>query len=145
MIRVITNQQQDNLPINGAILSRLLHIADERKRTRIVVRKGMEHILLRLEDVAMLYTENKIVFVFDREGKKYIGEKNLADIYNELDEKMFFRANRQYIINIEFVKSYKSYEKVKLVIGLTIPELAHHNIIISQENAPHFRKWISDH
>jgi DNA-binding LytR/AlgR family response regulator len=144
MIKVITGQQGVN-GVNGNILSRLLHIADERKRTRIVVRKGLEHILLKLEDVAMMYTENKVVFVFDREGKKYIGEKNLADIYNELDEVTFFRANRQYIVNIEFVKGYKSYEKVKLVVGLTIPDLAHHTIIISQENAPHFRKWISDH
>ena len=144
MIRVIT-KQQGNGEINGNALSRLLHIGDERKRTRIVVRKGLEHILLKLEDVAMMYTENKVVFVFDREGKKYIGEKNLADIYNELDDVTFFRANRQYVVNIEFVKGYKSYEKVKLMIALTIPELAHHNIIISQENAPHFRKWISDH
>ena len=144
MIKVIS-RHKDTEGYNSNMLSRLLHIPDEKKRTRIVVRKGLEHILLKLEDVAMMYTENKIVFVFDRDGKKYIGEKNLADIYNELDDITFFRANRQYIINIEFVKSYKSYEKVKLQVGLIIPELSHHNIIISQENAPIFRKWISDH
>lgn len=140
MLRVLTRQDGQEL----YNVSRLLRVADEKKRTRIVVRKGLEHILLRLEDVAMMYTENKIVFVFDRDGKKYIGEKNLADLYDELDETMFFRANRQYIVNVEFVKSYKTYEKVKLQVALTIPELAHHSIIISQENAPHFRKWISD-
>ena len=144
MIRVLTRQDGSN-NMNDNMLSRMLHIPEERKRTRIVVRKGLEHVLLKLEDVAMMYTENKIVFVFDRDGKKYIGEKNLADIYNELDEVTFFRANRQYIVNIEFVKSYKCYEKVKLQVGLTIPDLAHHSIIISQENAPHFRKWINEH
>jgi len=69
---------------------------------------------------------------------------NLADHHNELDETMLIRANRQYIVNVEFVKSYKTYEKVKLQVALSIPELTHHSIIISQENAPNFRKWIND-
>ncbi|HEX7846537.1 MAG TPA: LytTR family DNA-binding domain-containing protein [Chitinophagaceae bacterium] len=143
MIRVIT-REPGKVEWNNNFTARLLNVTDEKRRTRIVVRKGLEHILLKLEDVAMLYTENKVVFVYDREGKKYIGEKNLADIYTELDAKMFFRANRQYIVNAEFVKSYKSYEKVKLQVSLTIPELIQHSIIVSQENAPHFRKWFSD-
>ncbi len=125
-------------------LARLFQISDEKKRTRMVVRKGLEHILLRLDDVALIYTENKVVFVFDRDGRKYVGEKNLADLFTELDETRFFRANRQYIVNVEFVKGYKTYEKVKLLVSLVIPELSHHQIIVSQENAPHFRKWISD-
>lgn len=140
MIRILTRSAENN-----NFQPRLLTLPEEKKRTRIVVRKGTEHVLLRLEDVAMMYTENKMTFVFDREGKKYVGEKNLADIYHELNDETFFRANRQYIVNIEFVKGYKSYEKVKLLVGLTIPELSHHSIIVSQENAPHFRKWISDH
>jgi len=54
---------------------------------------------------------------------------------------MFFRANRQYIVNINYVKGFKAYEKVKLLVELTIPEL-NHCIIISQETAPAFRKWM---
>ncbi len=143
MLKNISNQPEDGM-LSSQQLTRLIHVSDEKKRTRMVVRKGLEHVLLRLEDVALLYTENKMVFVFDSEGRKYVGEKNLADIYTELDETMFFRANRQYIVNIEFVKGYKSYEKVKLQVSLTIAELSHHQIIVSQENAPHFRKWISE-
>ena len=45
------------------------------------------------------------------------------------------------IININFVKGFKAYEKVKLVVDLTLPEI-NHSIIISQETAPAFRKWM---
>ncbi len=79
----------------------------------------------------------------DRDGKKYISDKPLGDMEQELDPSIFFRVNRQYIINIGFVKSYKTYEKVKLRIDLTMPDL-HHQIIVSQETAPCFRKWISE-
>jgi DNA-binding LytR/AlgR family response regulator len=114
----------------------------KKQKTRMLVRNGIENIILRTSDIVIIYTENKLVYVIDKDGKKYIADKNLSDINEELDPGIFFRVNRQYIVNIGFVKSYKAYEKVKLQIDLTMPEL-HHHIIVSQEMAPCFRKWIS--
>ena len=114
----------------------------KKQKTRMLVRKGIENIILRTSDIVIIYTENKLVYVIDKDGKKYIADKNLADLNEELDPGIFFRVNRQYIVNIGFVKSYKAYEKVKLQIDLTMPDL-HHHIIVSQEMAPCFRKWIS--
>jgi len=114
---------------------------DTRKKSRLVVRKGLEHIALKLDEIVLFYTENKLVYVIDRLGKKYLADKNLSDLEEELDESIFFRANRQYIININFIKGFKTYEKVKLQVELMVPDL-NHNIIISQENAPQFRQWI---
>ena len=102
----------------------------------------MENIPLPLQDIVIIYTENKLVYVIDKDGKKYIADKHLSELEYELDSTLFFRVNRQYIINIGFVKSYRTYEKVKLQIDLTMPEL-HHHIIISQEMAPCFRKWVN--
>ena len=107
----------------------------------MLVRKGLENISLRLDEIALFYTENKIVYVMDNTGKKYLADKNLTDLEEELDDTMFFRANRQYIVNINYVKGFKAYEKVKLLVELTIPELSH-CITISQETAPAFRKWM---
>jgi two-component system LytT family response regulator len=111
-------------------------------RTRLIVRKGIENIALRMEDIVVAYTENKVVYVMDREGRKYLSDKNLTDLYHQLDTQVFFRANRQYIVNIGYVKCYKTYEKVKLQIDLTLP-LTNHHIVVSQETAPDFRKWMS--
>jgi DNA-binding LytR/AlgR family response regulator len=115
----------------------------QRSRTRLLVRKGMESVPLRMQDIVIIYTENKLVFVIDRDGKKYIADKHLAELEQELDRTVFFRVNRQYIINVSFIKSYRAYEKVKLQVDLTMPDL-NHQIIISQEMAPCFRKWISE-
>jgi DNA-binding LytR/AlgR family response regulator len=101
----------------------------------------MENIAMRLEDIVLFYTENKIVYVIDKNGKKYMTDKNLSDLEDELDDVIFFRANRQYIVNLNYVKGFKAYEKVKLLVDLIIPEL-NHCIIISQETAPAFRKWM---
>ncbi len=122
-------------------LVNLMQYVGDHKKKRILVKKGMENISLRLDDVALFYTENKLVYVLDRWGKKYLADKNLTELEEELDENTFFRANRQYIININFIRGFKAYEKVKLIVDLTVPELSH-CVIVSQETAPQFREWM---
>lgn len=124
-------------------LHRFVKQYDLRKKNRLVVRKGMLHISLRMEDIVLFYTENKMVFVLDISGKKYTFEKTLTELEELLDSGRFFRANRQYIININFIKGFKSFDKVKMLLDLTLPELQH-TIIISQENCASFKKWMYD-
>jgi DNA-binding LytR/AlgR family response regulator len=126
---------------NNQSLNKLMQYIGNHKKKRMLVKKGMENISLRLDDVVLFYTENKIVYVLDRWGKKYLADKNLAELEEELDETSFFRANRQYIVNINFIRGFKSYEKVKLILELTQSDI-NHSIIISQEMAPQFREWM---
>lgn len=114
---------------------------DIKKKSRLLVRKGMMHISLRMEDIILFYTERKIVFAVDTGGNKYMVENTLSEMEVILDDRLFFRANRQYIININFIHAFKTFDKVKMLLELTIPELQH-TIIISQENSAQFRKWM---
>lgn len=113
-----------------------------KKKERMIVRKGLANIILKLEDIVLFYSESKVVFVIDKEGKKYVSEYNLGELEEMLDHHTFFRANRQYIINSAYIKAYKSHEKVKLSVDMELTDL-YHQIIISQETARHFRRWIS--
>ncbi len=128
-------------PEINAPVENLVKFINNRKKTRLLVKKGMENIALRLEDITLFYTENKVVYVLDRFSKKYISDKTLTELEEELDENTFFRANRQYIININYIRGFKPFEKVKLSVDLNIPEI-NHSITISQETAPAFRKWM---
>ncbi len=124
-------------------IDNLTKFIDSRKKNRLLVKRGMENIALRLEDITLLYTENKVVYVLDKCCKKYMADKTLTELEQELDPQQFFRANRQYIVNIDYIKCFKPFEKVKLSVDLSIPEI-NHNITISQENAPAFRKWMCE-
>jgi DNA-binding LytR/AlgR family response regulator len=119
----------------------LIQLMNVKKKARLIVKKGNENISIKIEDVVLFYTENRVVYIFDKEGKKYLSDKTMNDLEAELDDTIFFRANRQYIVNLNFIKSFKSYEKVKLQVQLNIPEV-NHLIIISQRTAPDFRSWI---
>lgn len=112
------------------------------KKMRLLIRKGTENISKPVEEIALFYTENRIVYVIDKAGKKFMIDKNMNELEAELDPAIFFRANRQYIINLHFIKYFKPYEKVKLWLELTVRDL-NQVVIISQKSAPEFRSWIS--
>lgn len=114
----------------------------KKKRTRLIVRKGNENVLLKVEDIAFIYRDNAIIVAVDKEEKKYLCDKNLSTLEEELDPSVFFRANRKYLLNIHYIRSYKSFEKVKLEVFLLLN--CNHSIIVSQETAPFFRKWMNE-
>jgi len=127
---------------NPARLNNMTVVTMSPAKSRIVIRKGAEHIVLKVEDIVLFYTENKVVYLLDRSLVKYMYERNLSELEETLNPEMFFRVNRKYILNINFIRSYKSFEKVKLFIEFLMPEIVHH-VIISQETAPLFKRWIS--
>lgn len=127
--------------IGGQSVARLMDMVNKRHKSRLLVKKGLEHIVLRIEDVILFYTESKVTFVVDRFCKKYILDKKLSELETELDENTFFRANRQYIINLNYVKGFKTFQRVKLLIDLNVPQI-NHSIIVSQETAQSFRNWM---
>jgi len=115
----------------------------DKKRSRILVKKGMEFQTVRVEDTGYFFTEHKLVFLVDKEGRKYMAEKNnLSELEEELDRNIFYRANRKYIINANYVKRFKPLERSKISVELTLP--VNEEIIISQENSASFKKWIGE-
>jgi two-component system LytT family response regulator len=115
----------------------------DRKRSRILVRKGAEFQTVRIEDAGYFFTEHKLIFLVDKENRKYMAEKsNLSELEEELDKNLFYRANRKYIINANYIKRFKPLEKSKISVELVLP--VNEEIIISQENSASFKKWIGE-
>jgi len=141
-------QPQSNKTLLNYLPNKVIHLDTTkpvflRKRERVVVRQGLDNISLPLSQIVFFYTENKLVYAVDCIRKKYVAEINLASLEQELDDNIFFRANRQYIININFIKSFRNYEKVKLIVKMEPNELNEkYCIVISQEKAPIFKRWI---
>jgi DNA-binding LytR/AlgR family response regulator len=115
----------------------------KKNKTRLIVRKGKENVVLKIEDIAFIYRDNTIIIAVDKEEKKYLCDKNLSALEEELNPAIFFRANRKYLLNIQYIRSYKTFEKVKLEVFLTL-STCNHSIIVSQETAPLFRKWMQE-
>lgn len=119
-------------------IQKLLH-STERVRERIVAKKGTEFIALQWDDIAYFFTEHKIVFVRDRQGRQFILDKNLSELEEDLEPKTFFRLNRKYLTHVSAIEKFKS-DNGKIRVYLTPPVTE--QIFVSKETAPEFRRWI---
>jgi two-component system LytT family response regulator len=95
---------------------------------------------LAVEDIFFFYTSNERVTAYTYDGKQHPVDRTLDALYEHLDETLFFRANRQFIISRKAIKDVGLWFGSRLSVNLTIavPE----RIIISKIKSPLFRKWI---
>jgi DNA-binding LytR/AlgR family response regulator len=110
-------------------------------KKRLLVNKRREVYCLLLQDIILFYSRNKTVQVLDKEGKWYFSEKSLTELDLILDPDIFFRANRQYILNINYIKSFCTHEKNKIQVNIE-----HYStpVIVSQDSASSFRNWMQN-
>ncbi len=106
---------------------------------RLVARKGTEFVALNKDEIAYFFSEHKIVFVRDFQGRQMIIDKNLTELETELDNQLFFRINRKFIVQQKSIDRFKP-DSGKIQIFLK-PEMKE-EIFVSKETAPEFRKWI---
>lgn len=108
---------------------------------RLVARKGTEFIALNHDEIAYFFTEHKIVFVRDHQGRQMIVDKNLAELESELNQQDFFRINRKFIAHQKAIDRFKPDSgKIQIFLKPDIKE----EIFVSKETAPAFRKWIAN-
>jgi len=85
----------------------------------IMVNHGDKIIPLGIQSIALFYLENDYTFALTFEIKRHIVEHNLEELEN-LCGQLFFRANRQYLINRKVVKDVSRYINRKLLVNLNI-------------------------
>lgn len=111
-------------------------------RDRVLVHKGAYLVPLEASGIAYVFTEHKISFVRSGNGELYVADQTLTELEDRLDPLLFFRANRQYLVNRDFIIKFKSIEQSKILLELNPP--TRQEVIIGKENAVGFRKWIKD-
>lgn len=99
-------------------------------------------IPVKTSDIA-LFMKDKSNYICKFSGEKYhIDYNTLEEIEEIIDPNIFYRANRQFIIHIDSIKSVEPRENNKLKVYLK-DTLKQNEIEISREKAPVFKKWLS--
>jgi len=111
-------------------------------KRRFIIRFG-EHIkTLETEEIAYCYSENKGTMARTFEGRNYPMDHNLDALQTMLDPKMFFRLNRQYLINIRSIGEMKTHTKARVIVSLK--PAVKEDPVVSSEKAADFKRWLAD-
>ena len=85
-------------------------------KERYLLKKGDRYNLVNVSDLMYVYSSEKLSYMVDKEGGRYFSYDSLSKIEGELKPELFFRINRKYIVNINYIKKVKPFFKGKLVI-----------------------------
>lgn len=96
---------------------------------------------LAAKDIAYIYIDLKLIKAVTFSGKVYYLNQNLDEMMNQLNTKMFFRANRQYIVSHEAIKDISIWFGNKISLNLTIA--IEEKIIVSKARVAEFKNWYS--
>lgn len=115
-------------------------IAKENFKERFIINANNKWTPVDTKDIAVFFKEN-LNYIYTLSGDKFIYDFTaLEEIEEVLDPKLFFRANRQTLLNINAIQSVKPYGNQKLMVHLKSPLKL--EIDISREKAPLFKKWM---
>lgn len=114
--------------------------SEQQYKTRFLARIGQRLFFVDVKDISFFFTDNKVLFVVDKKGGKYILNTTIERLELQLHPKDFFRINRKIIVRADAVQQIKPYLNSRLQLNV----IAEHNsseMIISRERVNEFKNW----
>ncbi|HAY3508200.1 LytR/AlgR family response regulator transcription factor [Elizabethkingia anophelis] len=129
-----------NKATNPSIEKLLDEFRPKNYRTRFLLsyRDGFKTVMV--SDVLYFYSEQKITKARLADGTDEIIPHTMDELEQQLDPKLFFRANRQFIICINAVEHVYNYFNNKLKV--TMRKNTDVEIIVSRDKAPLLKNWM---
>jgi two-component system, LytTR family, response regulator len=108
-------------------------------KERFAVHAGRSVTLVTQQEV-VCFVKEEIIYLINHEGRKFITDyRSLDEIEELLDPAQFYRANRQYIIQLCCIESFRADESGK--INVRMKGVKMDGIVVSKEKASEFKKW----
>ena len=126
----------------NSYISRINQLTEKPKyQSRILVTIKDKILPLAVEDIAYIYSTDGKTEIFTTGGKTFIYNKPLDSIIRNLDPTVFFRANKQFIINRNHITDITVWFDSRLRVRLTAetPE----EIYIAKNRASEFKSWLT--
>lgn len=108
-------------------------------KERFAVHIGRSVTLLPAPDIA-LFLKEELIYLINKEGTRFITDfRSLDEVEELVNPNSFYRVNRQHLVHLPCIESYRGDDTGKLTLklkGIMINEL-----IISKEKSAAFKKW----
>ena len=121
------------------LLEVLKNTLQQPKKSTILVSFRDKTFPVDVQNVAYFFVRDEITYLFTS-GQEYMTSRSLDDLEGLYGGRQFYRANRQYIINRDFIKEVEQFFARKLAVKLTVP--VKEGIIVSKAKATSFMSWL---
>jgi two-component system response regulator LytT len=121
-------------------IHQLLSTQQQHYRDRIKVKVGDHLRVIKMEEVAIIYSESKITFLQLASGRSYPIDQSVEQITKALAPKQFYQVNRSQVVNIDYIKDVITYSSSRLKVLLSSADAP--EIVVSRERVKGFKAWL---
>ncbi len=107
---------------------------------RFIINVGTQIKLVHDNEIAFIFTENKVVYLVTANNQKYVIDISLESFERILNPAIFYRINRQFIVQLKSIAKMTPASKQR--IELTLQPASSYETITSFERTPNFKKWL---
>ncbi|WP_462251888.1 LytR/AlgR family response regulator transcription factor [Ekhidna sp.] len=128
---------------NGLDMSALLsqiNLTETKYKSRFLVKQGDKMLAIRSEDIVCFQSKHGIVHINTKNEKTYLSDFTLDELSNQLDPQCFFRANRQFIVQADYITTVHKHFKGKLLVELV--HFSDEQVLVSSEKATSLKQWL---
>ncbi|UCA58437.1 LytTR family DNA-binding domain-containing protein [Chryseobacterium rhizoplanae] len=105
--------------------------------SRVLVKIGYNLKIVQTQEISCFFSENKIVYL-QTDERSYPSDFTLDELADILDDKKFFRVNRQFIINSDYIKNIHTSPYYKVDLEFQPQE----EITVSRDRVKDFKDWL---
>ncbi|MDR0428392.1 MAG: LytTR family DNA-binding domain-containing protein [Dysgonamonadaceae bacterium] len=127
---------------NPDLLSDILKSLNQTKpnyKSHFLIPHKDKLIPLAIDQIAFIHSEYKMAKLVTFKQQTYTLDNSLEELSNQLDPKLFFRANRQYILSHQAISDMSVWFGGKLSVNLILP--TPEKIIVSRARVSEFKNW----
>jgi len=132
-----------NSQLDPKLLSQILMQSNNQSedyKERIKIKIGDHFKSIKITDIALFYSKDKMNFALTTDARHYPIEYTLDNMFQELNPKNYFKVNRSYLISIDHINDIISYSNSRLKIIMNHAE--NHEIIVARERVQDFKSWL---
>ena len=110
-------------------------------KERFLIKIGEHFRSIQVSKINCFYIKDRCNFINVDKGKNYAIDYSLDKVESMIDSKMFFRVNRNYIINFLAIQDVIAYSTSRLKIKLTNRD-EKEEILVSRVRVAEFKEWM---
>ena len=141
--KVSKNHTKNELNFDAQKLLEALKSQKKKTKTRFLVNKRDNLIVIDINQISYFYTEDKAVFITTFDNNKYIINNTLDNLEKEIEENLFYRINRQFFVSVKSIEKIINHFNYKL--KLELHPKTNTEIIISKSKSKDFKNWLSSY
>jgi len=120
-------------------LAKVLGKLQHSYKNRFMIKVG-EHIRsIPIEKIMMFSADGRVVYIVTDQGREYIVDYKMEELDEVLNPEIFFRINRSYALNINFIRDVIVYSNSRLKI--LMEKESENELIVSREKVNPFKQW----